>query len=263
MTNRALPNSTLLILGLWCGIFGALLIAHGADVDVSPVLGFSFAFLGVAAAVVTASLICAASGISARSAWIDLTVGLLAVLWGALGAPTSAASALAAGGGTLLICTRVGALLGGRVPVARYVWPLVIVAVGADLWSVMAPTGLTRQAVVEAPPTRELNLLLLTVPLPGGGIDGILGLGDVVFSGFLLGLAQRCGLSLRRAVVGLSVGFLACLVFLLVMATPAPALVFIGPAFAGVLGAAVRPRGVEVLQGVVFVGALWGIGALL
>jgi len=263
MAGRSPYISMILTLGVWCGLFGLLLIGHGRGVEVSPRLGFTLAFVGVSAAVVTAVLATAATEASPRAIFVGLGVGLTALIWGGRWAPTSAASALAVGAGMLLVSARIGVAIGGRVTLARYVWPLVIVAVGADLWSVTAPSGLTRQAIVDAPPSDGISVFLLTVPVPGGGLDGILGLGDIIFSGFLLGLAHRCGLSLRRAVFGLALGLAACLLFLLLLALPAPALVFIGPAFALALGSAVKPQPNEVAQGLVFVGLIWAIGALL
>jgi len=108
-----------------------------------------------------------------------------------------------------------------------------------------------------------MNYLLLTVPIPGWGLAGVLGLGDIVFTGFLMGLARQCGLSLRRAATGVGLGFLACLVFLQVAAVQTPALLFIGPGFALALGSAVKPRWRELAQGVLFVGLLWVIGMAL
>lgn len=263
MSRRAHHGPTFLVPGAWGALFGLLLIGTRVGMDVPPRLGFSIAFMGIGAVVVLAGLSMTLAPRDWKPTFVGVTVGVTALTWGIGWAPTPSSSALAMGAGLLLLSTRLGVEIGARVIESRYLWPLVIVAVGADLWSVTAPSGVTRQAIIDAPPTDAISPLLLTVPIPGVGLEGVLGVGDVVFAGFLLGMANKCGLPLRRAVTGLALGFSACLIFLQIAAVPAPALVFVGPIYAMSFGAAVAPRWTEVAQGVAFVAVIWGVGAFL
>ena len=263
MDRRPHLRGILVTVGAWAAIFGALLILDRAFPHVSPLIGFVLAFVGVCLAVVVGAALAALHRPSALTAVIAGLAGVGSVTWGLAWAPSLASSALAVGAGALVISAGLGAAIGHRVSEARYVWPLVLVAVGADLWSVAAPSGLTRQAIVEGPPSHVTSVALLTVPIPGAGLEGVLGLGDVIFTALLLGLVHRCGLSMARALLGLAVGLLVCLAFLLIARLPTPALVFIGPAVAIALGRTVTPRPGEVGLGVVFVAALWSVGALL
>jgi hypothetical protein len=96
-----------------------------------------------------------------------------------------------------------------------HLWPLVVVAVGADTWSVLAADGLTA-ALVEGRAPIALNWLAAHLPVPGIGPSPLLGLGDLVFVGFLAGACTQVDLSRHRTVVGLGVGLGLCLAALVV-----------------------------------------------
>ena len=219
--------------------------------------GFSLAFGVLVAVVIVACAGAAPVPLAGRRlAWAVLGAAVVTALGAFLPAPDWVVGPLAGAG---LICLGAwgGAAIGRAVEHARYLWPLVLVATGADLWSVTAPQGISHQMVDGQAPAL-LPLLVLAVPVPGVGVAAVLGVGDIAFTGLLLGMAHRHGLPRRRVVWGLAVGFGLCLLLLLTLALPLPALPFIGPAVGVALGRSTRPRGSELWLAAAVVGALFG-----
>lgn len=245
----------------WAALFGAAaaLAAVWPETPVAGVLGFVVIFAGLAAV-----LIDGAFAAAQRRTWpvtgalAAAGVGLV-VLAPSLG---EAVGALVGGVGLVLAAFALGTRLGFEVQQPSYLWPLVVVALGADVWSVTTPEGVTRQ-VVEAGPDGVFGYIVLSLPVPGVGLSPVLGVGDVVFTALLAGAVTGLGLPRRRAALGLAIGFGACLLALLVIQLPLPALPFIAVAAAAALGRAVRPAPRELAAAVVFVAGFFVLRAAL
>ena len=234
----------------WAALFGLAFIASPwvPQAPVATMISFGVVFCGVAGVVILASAGAALVATDWRTAGLIALVGGLTIAAGTqIG---GALSVFIVGAGLILASSAIGARLGHEVLEASYLWPLVIVAVGADIWSVTTPEGLTQQLIGDGT-LPAASLLILTLPVPGLGLSPVLGVGDLLFSGLLLGAVTCLGLSLRRAVIGLAVGFACCLAGLFIWAVPLPALPFIGLACVIALGReapiTLRETGIAVL----------------
>ena len=167
-------------------------------------------------------------------------------------------------GGAALLTTGLvlGVRLGAEVQQAAHLWPLAVVALGADVWSVTSPEGVTRQ-VVESGPSGVMHFVVLALPVPGVELSPILGVGDVLFTGLLVGAVVRLGLSQRRVLVGLLTGFACCLVGLLVIQLPIPALPFLAVGGVAALGRQATPHRRELGLAVGFVVVFFLVRGLL
>ena len=172
-------------------------------------------------------------------------------------------SAWLIGAGLLSIATALGSALGAEIQERRHIWPLIIVAVCFDLWSVTAPDGVSQNLVSDEGSSTVLSFLALSLPVPGLGIQPILGLGDVVYSSFLMGATNRLGLSSRVAIIGQCLGYALRLAILLIIALPIPALAFVAPVYGLAMGRQIRPHPLEVLGAFAFVGIAFVVKNLL
>jgi hypothetical protein len=218
------------------------------------VLGFALVFAAIGAIVLIAS----AGAATHRAEWRQVALLLgLSVATIAIGAQLpDHPSAVLMGAGLLLGAAALGARLGWEVQSATYLWPLVLVALGADIWSVTTPEGVTNQMMEDGLPP-GVPLIILTLPVPGVGLSPILGIGDVLFTGLFLGAVVRLELSMRRALIGLSAGFLICMGLLIALALPIPALPFLGLAGVIALGRSARPEPKELALALGFVAAVF------
>lgn len=237
--------------GAWTLVFA--LTAGLAASGPPPLVGFLVAYAGVAAATLVAGTQAARSTAGRRALlpW-GLAAGVTVAIAGQL--PPDAWGALLHGGALVTAACAVGGHLGREVVDPRHVWPLVLVAASADLWSVAAPEGLTR-SLLEGEGPVALSAVVLHLPVfDGEGVAPapILGMGDLLFTAFLLGASARLELPRRRALAGLLAGFGLCLLGLLVLQVPLPALPFIALSFAAAHGAAIRPRPHELAMALVF-----------
>jgi hypothetical protein len=247
--------------GAWALVFA--FAAAVAGLGPPPIVGFLVAYAGVAGATLVAGALAGRSSAGRRGLLPFAGAGIATVaLAGYL--PADAWGALLHGGALLVAACGVGGLLGREVVDPRHLWPLVIVGASADLWSVTAPEGLTR-SLLEGEGPVALAAVVLHLPVFDGESVApapILGVGDLLFTAFLLGAAARLGLSPRRSLGGLLVGFGLCLAGLLVLQVPLPALPFIALCFAAAHGAAVRPRRAELAMAVGFALVLAAAGGL-
>ncbi len=163
--------------------------------------------------------------------------------------------ALMAGGGLL------GAAVGRHVRDPSHLWPLVIVAAAADLFSVFSAAGLTR-AIVESRGPVTLSSVVLHAPVPGFGIVPLLGVGDVVFVAFLCSASAASGLRRSRTNGALLAAFALCGALVVSLGVALPALPLLGPLVALAHGREAAPRKSELAQALVFVG-VFGVVALL
>jgi len=237
----------------WLALTGLDAVAGNAD---APMLSFCVTFIAVSAVLVD---------VQGRAGELPRrSLGLFVTLGAAVGAPIAlsaleapeAAAAFIRGGLALSAAAWLGAALGRGMQSAAHLWPLVLVALSADLWSVTAPSGVTSQ-LLSASSAETLSLVTLNAPAAGLGLVPVLGLGDVVFIGFLSGACAAVGLPHRRAGLGTAAGLAACLVALVTLQVPLPALVFIGPLCAGALGRAVVPRPADLALAAVVAALPW------
>ena len=227
----------------------------------SPSLGFVLAF-GAAALSCTAAAFSAAGWAPGRRLVLPAAlvgIGLVALLMRL--DPPPHAFAVLHGYVLLFAGGLVGAALGREVVDRAHLWPLVIVAAAADLWSVTAPAGVTR-AIVEGRAPISLSAVVLHLPVGPGEVAPVLGVGDILLTSFLVAAAARVGLPRRRTGLGLAAGFFICFGALAAIQAPVPALPFVALAFAAAHGAALRPRPRELGAALAVAGSLFALGAL-
>lgn len=224
-------------------------------------LGFVLAFGMVATAVVVGAIGAARARLSGRITAAALLPGALVIAVAHWAELPPAAMGVISGAVLLVLGTWIGAGVGRGVTQASYLWPLVLVAVGADVWSVTSPEGVTNQ-LVNAPTAPNavsaIQFIVLGVTVPGVGPSPLLGVGDVLFTGLLAGAVVTLGLSVSRLVVGLTVGYALTAAALLALEMPLPALPFIGLAGVAAQGASAKPKLSELAMGLVFLGVLFG-----
>ena len=167
---------------------------------------------------------------------LERTSGLLPAILGIGGVAFLASTAvpetvfaLAAGYALLIVCTVAGVVIGRRIVDPGYLWPLTIVMVAFDLWSVGSAAGVTQTLVLDPEATTTRAILVLSFPIVGLSVEPVLGIGDVIVVGLLYSAVSGMGLSVRALSVGLAGGFLCCLVSLVIFQVPLPALAFIAP----------------------------------
>ncbi len=222
-------------------------------------MGFVVAFSALSAVAVVAAAGAGQARVGGRPIALAAAVALGVFVLGQWAAWPDGVRGLLQGAALLCLCTWGGAALGHRVDHARYLWPLVLVAVGADVWSVTTPEGVTQQVVVQGQAPLLMDLLVLTLPVPGVGVTPVLGVGDLLFAGLLAGAVARHGLSMPRLAAGLGVGFALTLVALLAIQLPIPALPFLGTAGVAALGGAARPSARELALAIGVVAALFAL----
>ena len=155
------------------------------------------------------------------------------------------------------------ASLGREVVSATYLWPLTLVVVLMDTWSVLSPSGITHQIVQEVQVAERFNFMILSLPIPGVGLEPILGMGDVLYLGFMAGAVAHLGLSSQKYLTGAGIGFILCLIALMTWEQPLPALTFVAPAIAIALGKEAKTTAQEIITAIVFVAVLFGIKTLI
>lgn len=252
----------------WLGLQGLLWAAHALwpSAPWALVVGFSVSFFALAAIF---SLTCA--GVVRQPPTRHTGVILACCLMGlsALQWRWPVAEALftgTAGLALLILSAAVGARIGREVSQAQHLWPLVIVALGADLWSVTSPQGPTQQ-IIQAVQVEEaslwVQLLVFHLPVPRLGLAPLLGIGDLIFCALLVSAVRHLGLPERRLWWGLAAGFACTWAALLMWAVPLPALCFLGPLGAAALGRAARPRAAELLLAAAVPALLFGARLVL
>jgi hypothetical protein len=242
--------------GFWFVAYGLLFGLRSANA-MGPMWGFFLAFLLVAACIIMSSYEAAYMEPSGRTVIGFIVCGLIGSIVAWLPVVPAQISPLLGGLFLLVSATALGGWLGKGISSASHLWPLVIVVLGVDTWSVFSPEGLTHQ-ILEGEGTLPAYYLLMATPMPGSELiaEPLIGLGDLLMTGLLVGAVVKLGLSLSRVMVGISLGYLSCLGALFLLEEPLPALPFIGVLAVLMLGREARPRLKEMAYAVVFTGII-------
>lgn len=230
---------------MWALLYLSLYALDACWPSAAAMMGFALTFLGLSLTLVLLAY--------AAEAPRRVEVLALMAVWPLSLIAPSPLSALLSGGALLIVGVEAGAWVGRRVQVAGHLWPLALVACAADAWSVASPSGPT-QRMLSAPESAWsfASALLLVLPSPGVGLAPILGVADALMVGLLLGAAHALGLSARRLGLGIFLGLMLCLIALLCLARPLPALPFIAVAGVAALGGAARPAFKDLLAALLF-----------
>ena len=115
--------------------------------------------------------------------------------------------------GVLLLGTSAGALVGWRVLHAGHLTAVALASSAADLWSVLAPEGVTHHVVAAAVEQRDpafLRLLTVSAAVPPDRTgEPAIGLGDVAFCALYLAVVTKHGASRSRATAALALGLVS------------------------------------------------------
>lgn len=127
----------------------------------------------------------------------------------------------------LVVGLSLGSAIGQRVPAASHLLPVGLVSSAMDLWSALAPEGVTN-TITSAPDPAWLRILTMNAPVvPSRALEPMLGFGDVVFAGLYLAAANKHQLSTRKMHVALAIAFALAGALVIVAARPLPALPFL------------------------------------
>jgi len=148
-------------------------------------------------------------------------------------------------------------MLARMVDSARFIVPIGVVAAVADVWSVVA--GPTRKILESKGAEMVMRHAFVGKPAAAGiAVQPITGAADIVFVALFMCVAERLGLSVRRAAIGmfagLAVGLAAASAF-----GGLPGLPFIAGGFVIAHWRAVRPGREEIVKTAVFVAAMVAI----
>jgi len=208
--------------GVACALVASGLIAP--NVPVLPALGALLAFACVCAAVIVVAVVTPALPVRAL-AWLVLpVVALAAVALGAdargIGWAALVAVALLSGG------TLAGGVIGARIQHPSHLLAVAVASSLADVFSVLSPRGVTAQ-VVES--ERWIAILAVSWPVFGTtAVEPLLGVGDIVMCALYTVATRELDLGVRRTALALALAFAAVLAALWLLATPLPALPFLG-----------------------------------
>ncbi|MCA9581428.1 MAG: hypothetical protein KC416_06505 [Myxococcales bacterium] len=209
------------------------------SVPMPPALGFAFTFGSVTLCVVAAS---ATVPRLLPRALIGLAfpLGLLAFAWLARDQNLGIGPALLVTLGLLFAGTLVGSVIGARVQHPGHLLLVAYVSMIADVYSVSSETGVTAQIVENKP---LLSILAISWAFPGvPDLTPVLGVGDVVMTALYLVASRSLGLSVRRSVVAMFLGYVGVFFALLILQRPLAALPFLGVAFVLLQPACLRLR---------------------
>ena len=214
---------------LWTGGFGLLLIANidWPSSETAVMFGYIITFCTLAACVIGTAWIASLHYWPRATLGVASLVGVIGVGLFETGNP--ALSALLRGTVLMVLGGQVGSLFGRGIQSSTHIWPLVIVAVCVDAWSVLSAQGISHALVVDEALPAANPFLLFSMPVPGIGVTPVLGVADLLFSSLLVSAFRTLDFPLRRAIVGISIGFGACLLSVCIFELPIPALIFIAP----------------------------------
>lgn len=156
--------------------------------------------------------------------------GVLGFLLGRVGAHSAVAAAIAglfSSGAVLALGTSLGASVGLRIAHPGHLLAVMLASSGADLWSVLSPSGISRAVVDSAAAVQRAVAVSAQVDSQQGP-DAMIGLGDVIFSALYMGAARTHQLALGRMRLAVLLGLVASGLVALALGMPLPALPLMG-----------------------------------
>jgi hypothetical protein len=162
------------------------------------------AFAGAASVALAALALAVTAEVSLRVALSFAAAATTALVVIAYQRASSAASLVVVDAALLCVAWALGASLGRRVQHPAHLFPACVVAACADVVSLLSPEG-PSHAVAKS--ERALSVLAIWFPVPGTReIAPALGVGDLLFVAFVLGVARAHRLGYGRAIVCCAVG---------------------------------------------------------
>ena len=262
---KSLGHFMLNAFSAWTMLFVSLWVLDRGEVlsRLPGKISYGFTFLMLILVLLLSSLVAAERSTSVRNGAIGGAIGALGIAVSMQVLSPGLILAWLAGGflivGGMWLC----ASLGHEVVSPTYLWPLTLVVVLMDSWSVLSPDGITHQIIHSTSTVEQYNFMILSLTIPGIGLVPILGMGDVLFVAFMAGAVEHLKLSSQKFLTGAGIGFIVCLLALFIWEQPLPALTFVAPAIVITLGKEAFSTKKEVLTAVVFVGVLFGIKTFL
>lgn len=185
-------------------------------------------FAGAAGSALAALALAVPARVRARVALAVAGLALSALAVIAHRQPSSDAAVVAVDTALIALAWALGASLGQRVQHASHLVPACVVAACADVVSLLSPEG-PSHAVAES--ERALSVAAIWFPVPGSrAVSPALGVGDLLFIAFVLGVASAHHLSYARAIACCAVGVAAAGFGAACLEMPFPALVPIAAA---------------------------------
>lgn len=201
------------------------------------------AFAGATLTAIVAIAVCAAVEVSLRMA-LGVAAFAAAVLAGVAHSGASSLTSLVVVDSALVsLAWGLGASLGRRVQHASHLFPACVVAASADVVSLLSPEG-PSHAIAES--DRALSVLAMGFPVAGShAVAPVLGVGDLLFTAFVLGIAHAHRLSYARAIACIGAGVAAAGFAAARLGVAVPALVTIAAAIIVGMPAIRRLRAVD------------------
>ena len=176
----------------------ALALAVFPRLHVGVALASFIAFAGAAGLAIAALALATTAEVSLPTA-LGVAGLALAALGGVAYSRAATSAALVATDAALVcVAWALGASLGRRVQHPSHLFPACVVAASADVASLVSPEG-PSHAIANS--ERALSVLAVWFPVPASdAISPALGVGDLLFMAFVLGVARAHGLPYARAV---------------------------------------------------------------
>jgi hypothetical protein len=195
--------------------------APGVALD--PLAAYTIAFAMVVASALVSAINCPSLG--KRGLWYA-ALACVPLMWLTLHRPSELVAAVVVTFALLAAGTLIGNAIGTAIEHPGHLVFVAIVSAAADIASVFHPSG-PSSAIAQS----KAALSVLALPWPMLGTDQLepfLGVGDVVFTSLYLASTRRHALSLRRSLLGLTLGYAVTMVTVVALEATVPALPFLG-----------------------------------
>jgi hypothetical protein len=217
---------------VWARLAPGLLltpVAVGLAAEVAPRVSVGrasadfFAFVGATGVALSGLAISATAVASLRLALGISAAATLALAAVAYTGPWGPATLVVVDAALVALAWGLGASLGRRVQHASHLFPACVVAASADVVSLLSPEGPSHAIARDE---RALSVLAIGFPVPGSrAFAPVLGVGDLLFIAFVLGVVSAHGLGYARAVGCAALGVAAAGLAAALLRVAVPALV--------------------------------------
>lgn len=181
------------------------------------------AFAGATSVALSGLALCATAAVSLRVAMGVSAAAALALFVAAYARLSGASSLVLVDAALVALAWGLGASLGRRVQHASHLFPACVVAASADVVSLLSPEGPSHAIARDE---RALSVLAIGFPVPGSAAFApVLGVGDLLFIAFVLGVVRAHGLGYARALGCVALGVAAAGVAAALLGVAVPALV--------------------------------------